>query len=690
MDPANRTRRPRRFKLLCLLAALPLAWSGVPLPVLSQRLLAADDAAAVAARLREEVGFLSSDALEGRGADTAGIQKAAEYLAAKFQEIGLNTQLFENQPYQKFAVSLGAEMGPKESNRLVLAGPPAADGKSNVVELKLGEQFTPLALGGTGKIEAPLVFVGYGISAPESQYDDYTGLDVKGKVVVILRKEPQQENPQSTFSGKQASKHSQFSAKVANAVSHGAAAVIFVNDALTLTQASAAAKRQWNETLDQVKSLREKFSTIGDPSAQQFAEHRAEILKTIKQLESLDAKLAGDFDDLLPFERGGVEADNATLPVLFVKRSAIDNLFQQAAGISLAALESKIDEGPAPHSQLLNGWTATCQSDVVHRKADVKNVVGVLEGVGNLAGETVVVGAHYDHIGLGGGSSRSPDKREVHNGADDNASGTAMVIEIARALAAEKSDKPRRRIVFTEFAGEERGLLGSQEYVKHAPFALDQTVAMVNLDMVGRLANNKLEVYGTGTAKEFDPLVEQLNQKYGFELKKEPGGMGPSDHSSFYGRKVPVLFFFTGVHDDYHRPSDDAEKINFDGMARISQMVTDAVRAVATAEKRPEYVSVAGGGVQRGRGDRPRLGIVPDFSQQGNGCALSGVAKDSPAERAGLTAGDVIVQVSDIKVNNLEDLQNAMVKQRPGEKVQIKVRRGTSELELSVVFDPPK
>jgi hypothetical protein len=602
----------------------------------------------------------------------------------------LNTQVFENQPYQKFAVSLGAEIGPKESNRLVLTGPPAADGKSNVLELRLGEQFTPLALGGTGRIEAPLVFVGYGISAPESQYDDYTGLDVKGKVIVVLRKEPQQENPQSSFSGKQATKHSQFSAKVANAVSHGAAAVVFVNDALTLTQASAAVKRQWNETLDQVKSIREKFSAIGDPSAQQFAEHRAEILKTLKQLESLDAKLAGDFDDLLPFDRGGVEAANATLPVFFVKRSAIDNLFQQAAGTSLAALESKIDEGPAPHSQLLNGWTATCQSDVVHRKADVKNVVGVLEGVGNLAGETVVVGAHYDHVGLGGASSRSPDKREVHNGADDNASGTAMVVEIARTLAAEKSDKPRRRIVFTEFAGEEKGLLGSQEYVKHAPFALDQTVAMVNLDMVGRLTNNKLEVYGTGTAKEFDPLVEQLNQKYGFELKKEPGGSGPSDHSSFYGRKVPVLFFFTGVHDDYHRPSDDADKINFDGMARISQMVTDAVRAVATAEKRPEYVSVAGGGVQRGRGDRPRLGIVPDFSQQGNGCALSGVSKDSPAERAGLLAGDVIIQVGDIKINNLEDLQNALVKQRPGEKVVLKVRRGATEIELSVVFDPPK
>src|SRR5581483_9038272 len=214
---------------------------------------------------------------------------------------------------------------------------------------------------------------------------------------------------------------------------------------------------------------------------------------------------------------------------------------------------------------------------VERRRIPVKNVVGVLDGAGPLANETVVIGAHYDHLGYGGRGtgSLSTGPKAIHHGADDNGSGTTVLMELARRFGAEKG-RQGRRLVFVAFSGEEMGLLGSRFYVDNPPIPLATTVAMVNMDMVGRLADDpatgrgKLEVGGTGTAKEFDGLIDALNAKYGFAVKKNKSGVGPSDHTSFYQKGVPVFFLFTGLHRQYHKPTDTVDLINFPGMKRIT------------------------------------------------------------------------------------------------------------------------
>jgi hypothetical protein len=245
--------------------------------------------------------------------------------------------------------------------------------------------------------------------------------------------------------------------------------------------------------------------------------------------------------------------------------------------------------------------------------------------------------------------------------------------------------------VFIAFTGEERGLVGSARYVREPLFPIANTVAMLNLDMVGRLADEKLIVHGTGTAKEFDALVDNFSKQYGFEITKKPGGFGPSDHASFYGAKVPVLFFFTGTHTDYHRPSDDFDKLNIPGMRRIATMVADAAAILAKADTKPQYVEVQGDKEQMGSGgDRPYFGSIPDFAQSEPGYALSGVTKGGPAERGGLQAGDNIIQFGDSKIGNLEDFDSALRKYKAGEKVPVIVKRNGQEVKVEVTLDPPR
>jgi membrane-associated protease RseP (regulator of RpoE activity) len=213
---------------------------------------------------------------------------------------------------------------------------------------------------------------------------------------------------------------------------------------------------------------------------------------------------------------------------------------------------------------------------------------------------------------------------------------------------------------------------------------------MLNLDMVGRLQDEKLIVHGTGTASEFDALVDRLGKEYGFQITKKPGGFGPSDHSSFYAANVPVLFFFTGSHKDYHRPTDDYDKLNIAGMRRVAAMVVDAAVALAEAPARPQYVEVKGASDLGGGGDRPYFGSIPDFAQDEPGYALTGVTKGGPAERAGIKAGDIIVQFGDSKIGNLEDFDSALRKFKAGDKVPVVVKRGGEQVKLEVTLDPPR
>lgn len=319
-----------------------------------------------------------------------------------------------------------------------------------------------------------------------------------------------------------------------------------------------------------------------------------------------------------------------------------------------------------------------------------RNVVGLLPGADPaLREEAVVVGAHYDHLGRGESFSLAPDARGfVHNGADDNASGVAALLAIARSLA--EGPRPARTAVFVAFTGEELGLLGSAAYTANPAVPLADTRAMLNLDMVGRLGAGPLLVYGTGTAEELEALVVAAGAAEGVELLRHPDGYGPSDHTSFYARDVPVLHLFTNVHGDYHRPSDDWEKVDVEGVARVGALGARIVREVAarpaalTLRRGAGTPPAAGGGSRSGYG--AYLGTVPDFTPVEHGVRLSGVRTGSPAEQAGLRAGDVIVAMDDDEVADLHAYTAALRARGPGREVRITVLRGGARVTVRAVL----
>jgi hypothetical protein len=649
----------------------------------------AEDAQAIEERLSSSARYLSSDELEGRGVGTKGLDLAADYIARQFAKIGLKTDSYDGTPFQKFKMTVGSTLGAQ--NDLAFVGPAAEAGKEpRRVELKLGEGFNPLASSGSGKFDLPLVFVGYGITGKDEDYDDYAGIDVKGKAVVILRHEPQQNNPHSVFEGTKTSRHAPFSRKISNAYEHGAAGVIFCNDEFDLRKNIAAVRSRWQATVDQLIEENAKFKAIEKPTDEQWSTHEEQLQKLVAELKKGADQLTAAKDPILNFDGAGSDAEGRDFPVVFCQREQLDQVVRAALNTSLSQVEADIDKGPTPQSRVIAGWRAVGETSVNRQEVEVKNVVGVLEGEGPHAGETIVIGAHYDHLGMGGVGSAAPGVHEIHNGADDNGSGSTVLIEVARQLASQ-GKKPPRRFVFIAFTGEERGLIGSARYVRNPLYPLDSTVAMLNLDMVGRLQDDKLIVHGTGTAAEFDALVDRLGKQDAFEITKKPSGFGPSDHSSFYSVKVPVLFFFTGTHKDYHRPTDDFDKLNVAGMRRVGQMVTEIAQALAAADERPHYQEAKGASPSLGGdGDRPYFGSIPDFATDAPGYALSGVSKGGPAERGGIKAGDVIVQFGESKIGNLEDFDSALRKFKSGDKVPIVVKRGTEQVKLEVTLDPPR
>ncbi len=315
------------------------------------------------------------------------------------------------------------------------------------------------------------------------------------------------------------------------------------------------------------------------------------------------------------------------------------------------------------------------------------NVIGVLAGRDpDLRNEIVIVGAHYDHLGPGRFGSLDPDSTgRVHNGADDNASGASALIHIAAALS---PTPPARTVVFIAFSGEEAGLLGSDYYVKHPVFPLARTYAMVNLDMVGRLRDNRLLAFGTATAAEFAGLLDSLNAVARFDLKSSGDGWGRSDQSSFYGAGKPVLHIFTDLHEDYHRTTDDWEKINVDGLERVADFTAAIVRTLADRRGRLTFVNVPPpapvAGATSGYG--AYLGTVPDMSENPGGVRLTGVRAGSPAERAGLKGNDIIVQIGETPVTDLQAMTNALRQHRPGDVVEVRFLREGTEQRVSVTL----
>jgi Zn-dependent M28 family amino/carboxypeptidase len=368
-------------------------------------------------------------------------------------------------------------------------------------------------------------------------------------------------------------------------------------------------------------------------------------------------------------------AGDAGLPVIIMSRQAADRLLA-LSGASLSQLEQ------APTTRALTGEISLA-TDVVRNEVPAYNVVGVLEGSDALLKhEVIIIGAHYDHLGRGGEGSGSlaPTSGEIHHGADDNASGTAGVLELARLFTAQK---PKRTIVFMAFGGEEEGLLGSNYYVNHPLLPLANTVAMINMDMIGRMKDRRLSVGGVGTAKEWRDVMAADADK-SFQLTFTEDGFGPSDHSSFYAKQIPVLFFWTGTHNDYHKPSDTFDKINYDDEALILKMVARVVNQHDAADKRLTYTTAKSDAAPRTGGFRVYLGTIPNYADSNDGLLIDGVRDDSPAAKAGVKAGDKIVKIGTQEIKNVYDYTAALGEMKAGEEYVVEVMRGTERLTLKL------
>ncbi len=562
---------------------------------------------------QSQVRYLASDELSGRGVDTPGIKLARDYIAHEFAGYGLLPGGDNGTYLQAFGVTTGIAV--KQPTSLAV---------NNRESLTLDSDWTPLEMSASGHVNGELVFVGYGITAKDYGYDDYAGIDAKGKIVLVLRYEPSPKNDKSPFQKwPRYSNYATLREKMNNARDHGAAGLILVD----LQPAKPPAR------------------------------------------------------ELIPLRGIFYRSDNSVIAAQ-VKRERADQWFSAEDG-SLFALKEKIDRDEKPSPMPLRGVQVALTINLEPIRGRAENVIGILPGSDPaLRSENVVVGAHYDHLGLGYyGTRDSSTEGQIHHGADDNASGTAVLLHVARQLA-ESNSRPRRTLVFVAFSGEEVGLLGSRYYVEHPPFPLSATRAMLNLDMVGRLRDDRLTVFGAHSAPGLSGIVDEAAHGAGLEIK-ESDSIGRSDHMSFYNKKIPALHFFTGTHSDYHRPTDTWDKLNTEGMAQISDLVATVAQKVADTQVPMNFVSLPSRppaqSDEPSRGYGAYFGSIPDFGETVDGVRLAGVTEGSPAALAGLREGDVIIGFAGSKIHDLEDLVKLLRAKKPGDEVEIVVlRTGTT------------
>jgi aminopeptidase YwaD len=562
--------------------------------------------------LYNHAGFLAADSLQGRGAGTPHELKAAEYIRGEFLRYGLVPAVPGY--FQSFPFIAAVEMGPGNAVSWNRKGSPAW------TALEPDVAFRPLGFSASTTAEGALVFAGYGISATDPEYDDYAGLDVQGKVVMLLRHSPDGTSPHGVFGA-----YTPLRKKVLTAREKGAVAVIVVTGPL-------------DDEDDQLMRLR--------------------------------------------YDRGS----DAGLPVVNLTRRVADHLLG-VEHLAIAELQREINATRLPLSHELARVTVSVATELVPKEAQSRNVLGTLPGEGALKGQWVILGAHYDHLGWGGygSSSMVPDTLAIHNGADDNASGVAVLMELARYLATRAPEiGPRRSIMFQAFGAEERGTLGSSYVTRNPPMPMDSVVAMINMDMVGSLRDGKLVLGGAGTSSLWKQLLPTLNSD-SLHLIYDDAGYGSSDHQSYYMQSKPVLFFFTGEHDRYHRPSDDVEFLNIDGMEQVGQLVARVTEHLATRPVPPAFVK-ADGDRPAARGDiRVGLGVIPNFTYEGEGMAISGVREGGPAAQAGLQAGDVIIRMGATDVQSIYEYMYALQAATAGQPLKVVVRRGEEQLELEVI-----
>jgi aminopeptidase YwaD len=435
-----------------------------------------------------------------------------------------------------------------------------------------------------------------------------------------------------------------------------------------------------------------QYGPDGDNPHGKFSKYLALRLKAMNARENGASALLitrgpmDDEKDELMKLRYDFAFSDAGIPCMHIKRSVADSILK-SVGTSVKETQEKLRSNQKPGSFPIPGVVVSLSSDVHKEESQTKNVLGMIEGSDpKLRDDYLVIGAHYDHLGLGGAGSLVPDTVAVHHGADDNASGTAGVLELAQAFASRES-KPKRSILFMSFGAEEEGDLGSDYFVKHPLVPLKKIVGMINLDEVGRERDSTLIVYGTGTSPLWDTLLTQVNTPRQFNLKRNPEGFGPSDHASFYAKDIPVLFFFTGVHEDYHKPSDTWDKINAEGEQNILEFVEKIALEVADRGEKPLFTRADMPRQTEGNvGLRVYFGTVPDFAEQVDGLKISAVRKGSPAEKAGVMGGDIIIKFGGKTIKNIYDYTYALQDFKPGDEVELTVKRGDKMIQLKGVL----
>lgn len=560
----------------------------------------------------DHIKYLASDELAGRFPGTDGDKLTVEYIVNEFEEYGI-TPAGEDGYLQPFDYISEIKLG--KDNSLSIGNGELIKGS--------GEEFTTLYLSANGTAQGNIVFVGYGINAPELNYNDYAGIDLKGKIALMLMYSPGYNNPHDN----PFSKYERLRIKCAAAKEQGAAGIIVVK---------------------------------GPESGE---------------------------DELVKLRMSG-PGETMDIPVMNVKRSYVEYIFTNSKKMTLSEVQKNIDSLRTPMSFESGGGMAQLKADLVRIKALTNNVIGKIEGKDPvLKNEYIVIGAHMDHLGDGlkYGSLHDSHVAEIHNGADDNASGVAGILELAQYYSTKKKDL-KRSIIFMTFSGEEAGLIGSAYFTKSELMKKYNVVSMINLDMVGRLTDNKLTIGGTGTSSIWQGLLDSLNKTYNFTAAYNKDGYGPSDHASFYGKDIPVLFFFTGLHKDYHKPSDDWQLINADGEAKVLNMVVSIVNYVNTLSAKPDFIKVTEEKKETNMGFRVTLGVIPDYSSTKEGLEITGVKSGGVAEKSGLQGGDVITKLGQYEIKNIYDYTDALTKFKPGEESEVTFVRGTETKTVKFTF----
>jgi len=637
-------------------------------------------------RLREIISYLASDKLEGRRTGSSGASLAAEYIAREFARCPLRRSIGVDLPgmsileadsprryMQEFPFVAGVELGKTNAMRLTRHG--GAHGDIST-DLRVGEEWMPLGFTTNEQLDnVAVAFAGYGISSAELKYDDYAVSSAKNRAAIVFSGTPDGDNPHGQFV-----RAGEIRFKAAAARAAGARALLIIANEEKLT----------NDRLSRLS-----YDNAGDAGIPVLVVSRQAAANILGAPLSVFEKIA----------------DARNLPLKATQDSKLDPTITQTQVMRLP----------------VGGLNLSLATDVVRRESPSFNVVGILPGSDpKLKDEAIVIGAHYDHLGRGGEGSLAPREGEIHHGADDNASGVAGLLELARLFSSQQP-RPRRTIVFIAFSGEEEGLLGSNYYVNHPIVPLASTVAMINMDMIGRMKENKLIVGGMGTAQEWRPEIDSANSAeqmkvtagmsgagvqatipsvagvtrpivvaangnpivsveypQPFALTLNEDGYGPSDHSSFYAKQIPVLFFWTGTHDDYHKPSDTADKINYQDEARVVAFVARIINEIDKHDKRPTYTVARSESQGRTMGFKVYLGTIPNYADSNDGLKLDGVRDDSPAAKAGLKAGDRVVKMAGREVKNVYDYTYALGEMKAGLEYEVEVLRGTQRLTLKI------